>query len=477
MQIQIAKHLNSESNIQQRLIKKQYASNISFKANSDFFIKNEPVKANSNPLLWLLGVIVTSFIVKNLHKLLNTPPKAFIEIIDGKNKLLQTLIDNADKVFSEKIQGSTKNIKAFFAKASVDEKELEEINKVCGLINSSKSKKELIKNEEKAFEKLNKWFMENYDKGKKPQEEYQRFFNDTYNDLLNDLNAKCNNFHEQITQISEIPEKYMSKRSCKKAIESFNQDIEEIKKHLVNKKDAGLINFKNESKKSFYDVNHYSSKITETKNSITSEIIKKVETKSKEFVTDIPEKSSGTWVNPGSDIVPANLSSVIYKNVFYQLILNNSRGSKELCDIQNLITEKNNFQDFLTLIKRIDLRRNLDADNAQSLHWYDNTINKLESFKNYALKIVEDSLLKASKDYKINSILLPEQEENILFSLQNSAKKMGYSSTEKFVKDLILTDISLDIEDAESIIYTTEFKPVALIRKIYPKIEDKLKDM
>lgn len=438
---------------------------------------NKPVQNNHHlgrNLGIFVGAVAVSFgAFKGIKHIINKPPKQVVELLEDKLAQITIVKDQALEKFSSQLNNSKKELLDVFSRPILSKEELSNFEKQ---IQKTQNKEELLNVEESCFNNLSKWVDKNLNSGKKSPEELIKNYSETSKKLKQQTSETEQNALEQIKTHSEIPKDIQSKRRAKKILQSFEFQNEEAQRIIKESKDATETKLKEETKSLFREYNNYSKKVVSNKNNTAQNILSLVSKKLETLVNSSITITKKSHASVNMNLIPASMPSSLLNNKFYQFASNVTEKNSEklIPEFVSEMGEELSLKDIKVLVKRLELRQKTHAD-ANSLSWYDAKIQQLKNSESKVSAYLENSFYNSGKNIDVNN-LSEKQEESIIFSLQEHAKKMGFDSIESMNFHFAAGDVSDDGNLSNNVSNRMEKYSQSTISKIYPKIKDKLDD-
>ena len=424
-----------------------------------------------------LGIIAGAIVaviasVKGI-RIMNKPSKQVIEILETKLLKINEVVDQAKEVFTTQLKTANSELSAVFSKPTDSAKETFDF---AAQIQKANNPEGLINQEESCFNELFTWFDKKLDDGKKAPEELLTKYNEIAEKLKLKLNTSSENALGQVNTHSDIPKNIQNKRKTKKILESFNFQVKEAKRTIQETKDFKMDDLKEGGKSLFREYNNYSSRTVATKNEQSKNLLSLVQQKLEGFISSSLPTSKSLNNSVKMNIIPADVPSNILENKFYQFASNTSEKDFEasIPAFTDSMGEKLSHKDIQILIKRLELRQKVSND-INSSGWYGNKIKQLNDCESKVSAYLENSFYNSGKNIDVYNLSL-EQEDSIIFSLQQHSKKLGFSTVSEMIHHFSMGDISNAGELSKDLETRMERYTQSSLSKIYPKIKDKFDD-
>jgi hypothetical protein len=404
----------------------------------------KPVQKDSHLGLGLVifaGALAVSFeafgAFKGIKHIMNPPPtKKVVELLEDKLATIKLITNRTKEAFTNHLKTATSDLSTIFPKPIFPRpfNQGEDVVDLVKLKNAG-SKKELLEIEESCFNTLSLWFNKNLNVEKKSPEELLTKSNEIAECLKQKLNQSEQEAIEQIKIHSELPKDIKEKRREKNAIESFNFRIGESKKGLLVSKDNAIYRLKKDAQDLYRKYNNYSERIVESKNLETENILSSVEEKMESLVNSTLPSTHTASNSVNMDIIPSTVPDSILSNKFYQFAstITEKDYEKSIPEFVNGMGEELSLKDIQTLNNRLEIRQKAEIVNTNAFNWYNTKTKQLREGEAKISAYLENSFYNSGKNIDANN-LTSQQEEQIIFALQEHAKKMGFPSIQPMMK-------------------------------------------
>ena len=395
------------------------------------------------------GTVVVIIAFGSIRKFLNRKPQDVIDVLNKKLSIIRSIKVNSKGkgAYNNAFEQLTKTFERPFSYIA----EPDFIQNTVSRIKKAKSREDLLKQEEAAYQELNKWFNDKINIKLKPQEALGKDYGEILGALKKDLKKIERAEHKKIDELAKFPEEFNKKRNSKDIIDDFQGHVN-YKKVLISAKQKYFIDKLNHEAdiehRTYYALPNY---VVSNKNSMLRSINNAIAQKL-EVLVDVSKPVLRKYGDDLSDnVLPKDFPLSIFDNKIFKFVsdIDEKNIDKSITELISQMDKKMNLKDFEVLINRLELRQALSQDSF-SMNWYSKNIEKLKKVEAKVRTNLEERFYNSGKGFfpkgtnfkrsynsgyesfmnqMANSINLTEaQEEAVILVLQKHADKMGFGN-------------------------------------------------
>lgn len=420
----------------------------------------------------VIGLIpVSASVITKIVKKIKAPSEKLVKLISEKKNEITLITENAKESFLSSYKEVT-------SKSLPKEKQLlaqpKNVSEILTLLTQAKAKEDLINHEENYFSNIERLFGAELNTRKKNVSQY---FSP---EVLNKLGEQFNKIEEDslvaINNLSIIPEELKKTKNAEPILKDFTSFVNNNKQTIGVEKMNCLDDFKVLQLANILEDANSSKNPVEVKNKSIKQALLAIYDKVTLFERkSVISQNSNGRSNPNMNIIPSSMSNSILSHSFYRfasdLDAKNYESSVEQFAAQ--MGENLSLNDIDVLIQRMDIRKKLSNENSTA--WFEHKIEELKHAREKVAMYLENSFYNSGANINPEKLNLAV-EANIMLGLQAHAKKMGFSTVSRMIDHFAIGDSGESCGLAKDYLQRLENYNKSPISKIYPKINQKLKD-